>query len=251
MSSLREIGFTKYEREVYRTLLRKGSATGKEISENCSVPPTAVYPNLKSLLKKELIQKIDGEQTVYRALPVKTALGRYIEKKQKTLEGLKEQSIREAEELSKNFLESKDGEEIIQISKGKEFSSAVYWDAIKRVNKTFYVLGWRFEKVGERYNFLKDFKKAMKKGVDARIIVTGDFEKQRELVNAYLKAGIKLRYSPIENISILIVDEKECKITLKKRDLPEKYNLHVMDEYLAQALNSYFLSVWDKGQEII
>lgn len=249
MNYLKDLGLTKYEHKIYTSLLRNGRSTSKEISDLSNVPPTAVYPNLRSLIKKQLIQKIESDPTLYESLPPAIALQNFITRKQRELENIKKQTIKEAEALSLEKPPAKE-KEIVHLTRGKEFSSAVYNEVIKKVSKTFYVLGWRFEKVGERYNFLKEFKKIIKKGVDVRIIVTGKYEKQKELVKAYQKTGIKLKYFPIDNISILVVDNKECKITLKSREFPEKYNIHILDEFLSQALSTYFLDTWEKAEAI-
>ena len=54
---LRKIGLTPYETKIYQVLLSYGRLGAKEIAERSKVPPTAVYPNLKSLISKNLIQK--------------------------------------------------------------------------------------------------------------------------------------------------------------------------------------------------
>lgn len=249
MGYLKKIGLTKYESYVYSSLMRNGRSSAIEISDKSKVPPTAVYPNLKALIKKQLVQKIGGDPATYEALPINASIKNLIEKKQKELEQLELETINYLEELSTEKSVPKE-REIVTLSKGKTFSSEIYHESIKKVNKTFFIMGWRFEKIGDRYNFLKEFKKAIKRGVDVRIIVTGSYEKNRELVEAYQKSGIKLKFFPLENISIFIVDEKECKITLKNRNLPEKYNMHIHDESLSQALNTYFLDTWEKAREV-
>jgi hypothetical protein len=111
-------------------------------------------------------------------------------------------------------------------------------------------MGWRFERVGDRYNILKGYKKIIKKGIDVRIIITGNYQKNPELINAYKEAGVKLKYFLADNFSIVVLDGNECKITLKNRSLPEKYNLQINDPSLSQALNNYFLDVWKKATPI-
>lgn len=250
MKVFKELGLTAYEDKIYATLLVQKRATGKEIAERSGVPLTAVYPNLKSLEQKRLIQKIIADPTQYAPLSPKTALTRFIEHKKKDLDLLKLQGLQEAEALFTKSAHGEKREEIITLTHGKEFSTAVYREALKKAKHTFYILGWRFEKVGERYNFLTGFRKLIKNHVDIRIIVTGDYAKQAELVEIYKKEGILLRYAPLDNVSILVVDQNECKITLKNRDLPDKYNLHILDTDLARALHSYFLNVWDTAETI-
>lgn len=248
MKSLRMLGLTRYETAIYKALIESGTLNAKEISEISKVPQTAVYPNLNLLMKKQLVQKINSNPSLFEILPIAQSIGNAIKRKQKILEELKEKILVETQELKKAKPEKE--KEIIKLTRGKEFSSAIYYEFMKRVKKTFFVMGWRFEKVGERYNLLNEYRSILKKGVDVRIIVTGAHEKNKELVEAYKEAGIKLRYWPADNFSIVVIDEKECKITLKNREFIEKYNLQISDTSLSQALNLYFLDVWEKAREI-
>lgn len=248
MKSLRKLGLSKYETSIYKTLIQSGTSTVKGISENSGVPITAVYPNLNSLIGKQLVQKINSDPSLFSPLPTQQAINNLIRKKQDSLNGLKTQVLDEINGLSRNAPQK--NEEIIKLTRGKEFSSEIYADFISRTKKTFYIMGWRFEKIGDRYNILKNYKSLLKKGVDIRIIVTGMHQKNPDLISAYKEAGINLRFFPADNFSIVIIDGKECKITLKNKDLPEKYNLQINDASLSQALQSYFLDTWEKSQAI-
>jgi len=249
MDSLKKLGLTKYEISIYETLLKDKRLSAREISERSKVPPTAVYPNLNSLREKKFIQKIEGNPSVFEILSPKAAINRLVNQRKKSLDTLETQAINDASSIfSKN--PSIKEKEIIKLTKGKEFSSEIYYDFMKRAQKTFFILGWRFEKIGDRYTVLKGYKEIIKRKVDVRIIVTGTYQKNKELINAYKDAGIKLRFFPADNFSIVVVDAKECKITLKNRDFPEKYNLQIKDSSLSQALHSYFLDTWEKAKPI-
>jgi len=249
MRSLKKLGLTKYETCVYKTLLRSKKLNAKEISKQSNIPPTAVYPNLSSLKGKQLIQKIESDPAIFEILPPKAAIKNLISQRKKSLQDLENQAIEETTTIFSESPPEKE-KEIIKFTKGKTFSSEVYNEAIKKVNKSLYVLGWRFEKVGNRYEYLRKLRTIVKKGIDVRIIATGKYEKNIELVEAYKKEKIKLRYFPLNNISILIIDNRECKITLKDRSLSEKHNLQILDSSLSQALQTYFLDTWEKARPI-
>ncbi|MBU0906585.1 MAG: hypothetical protein KKD18_06215 [Nanoarchaeota archaeon] len=249
MESLKKLGLTKYELAIYETLLRNKKLSAREIAEHSKVPPTAVYPNLNSLKEKRLIQKIEGDPAVFEILPPKAAINNLIAQKKKHLEGLEAQAITETTSLLSETPMTRE-KEIIKYTRGKAFSSEVYDEAMKKVQRTFYVLGWRFEKIGDRYKYLKDFRSIIRRGVDARIIVTGNYQKNPELIQAYKDENIKMKFFPLDNFSILLVDGKECKITLKDRTLPEKHNLQILDPSLSEALNNYFLDLWEKATPV-
>lgn len=244
---LKQAGLNGYESRVYTTLLQNGELDAKSISERSNIPPTAVYPNLKSLKSKGLIQEMVGKVCVYQALPPESALSAYMEEQKKALTGLKEKLVAESEKLSFSKSEKK---EVVQVSYGQEFSEQIYLEFLARAKKTYYVLGWTFRTIGNKYTNLQKFKeKVQKEKLDVRVIITGE-AKQKDLIEAYLAAGIKMRYYPLENFSIFVADEKECKITLKGKDLAHRYNIQILDKNLARALQSYFLQVWAQATEI-
>ncbi|HLC71876.1 MAG TPA: helix-turn-helix domain-containing protein [Candidatus Nanoarchaeia archaeon] len=246
---LRSLGLTSYETKIYRCLLEYGKLNARGIAQHSGVPPTAVYPNLKTLVERGLIQQLHGEVSLFQALAPSLALPSFVEREKKKLTALQETIVEQGEKLlqSKQIIKER---EVLHLSYGKEFSSAIYFDALERVQKTFYILGWLFLKVGNKYEFLQKFKKALRRGVDIRILLTGPPDKNWELLKTYQEAGIKTRYLPLNNFSILVVDGKECKITLKDRKLPEKINLHILDESLARAMHTYYLDQWDKAEEL-
>ena len=199
--------------------------------------------------EKRLIQQFKGEVTLFQALPPEVAVPAFIEDEKKRLAEAQEKIIFQAQQLfhSKKIVKER---EVLQVSYGREFSAAMYFNALDKVQKSFYILGWLFLKVGEKYHFLTEFKKALRRGVDVRILLTGPPDKNWQLLKTYQDAGIKVKYIYLNNFSIVVVDGKECKITLKGRDLPEKINMHIIDDSLAKALHTYFLDQWEKAEDM-
>ena len=114
---------------------------------------------------------------------------------------------------------------MLRLTHGKEFSLEVYSDSFLKAKKTFYILGWRLEKIGDKYNLLKKLKRLVKRKIDVRIILTGSGNKKWELISDYIDEGINIKYLPLDNFSIFILDGKECKITLKDKTLMDKFNI--------------------------
>ena len=83
-----------------------------------------------------------------------------------------------------------------------------------------------------------------------RVIITGDNPKYTELIGEFHKWNIRMKYYPINNFSIIIKDCEECKITLKHSGTDERFNIHIKDRDLSLFLNQYFLSVWNKSEDI-
>lgn len=67
---MKTYNFTEYETKAYVTLLELGKATGYELSKQSSIPRSKIYNILETLYKKGLVQKNQGEQIYYIAIPV-------------------------------------------------------------------------------------------------------------------------------------------------------------------------------------
>jgi sugar-specific transcriptional regulator TrmB len=248
MEQLRKLGLGKYESEIYSCLLKLRRAGAKDISEKSKVPVTAVYPNLKSLIEKQLVQEVKGEISLFELINPKIALKSFIEKREKEIAETGNELLDYIKGIEKETVEKP--REVIELSHGKDVSARIYYDAMKRARESFYILGWRFYKVEDKYIFLRELKKLVKKRVDVRIILTGTFDKKFDLIEDYKNSKIKMRYLPLDNFSIFIMDARECKITLKDKNLPKRYNIHILDKNLASALNLYFLERWKIAREI-
>ncbi|MFA6461210.1 MAG: helix-turn-helix domain-containing protein [Candidatus Woesearchaeota archaeon] len=247
---LKEIGLNGYESKIYLVLLQYGKLDAKSVSQYSKVPPTAVYPNLKSLLEKGLIQKFEDKIASYQILPPETAISGYVEDTKKKMNKIKEEIVLISKQTFQNKI-IQPRPEVVHLSQGKDTSEQIYLDALSRTEKTYYILGWTFRTVSNKYTNLHQYAAAVKKKkVDMRIIVTGTGKKMYPVIKAYQEAGIKMRYFPLENFSIFISDQKECKITLKDKAYAQRYNLQIIDPNLSKVLQQYFLDVWEKSVEI-
>ena len=246
---LRLLGLTQYETKIYHTLLARGKLTAQELAEYSKVPPTAVYPNIKSLLSKKLVQQFSGKIRLFEALNPEMALPAFIERKKEHLSALQQALIQEAKR-TRNSQHITPPKEVIQLAQGNKISEALYQTFEEKAEQSLYILGWFMYKIKDKYTHLQRLRKLVQQKVDVRLILIGRKEKQWSVITAYQKAGIPIRYLPLENFSLVICDGKDCKITLKSRELPEKMHILVHDNDLASAMQSYFLMTWEKAEEI-
>ena len=239
---------TKYECAVYTALLESGELSAKKVAEHSKVPPTAVYPNLLSLVEKRLVQRMKGKVSTFACIPSDQAIIAFLEEKKLELKEKGKAALQYCKSIKKK--EPVKEREVLTTTCGRELSAQAYLSAMKRTKKSFFILGWKFEKTGDKYSFLHKFRSLRKSGVDVRVILTGTMNKRWSLVEAYKSAGIPVRYLPLDNFSIFTSDGKECKITLKSEDLPDRVNVHILDESFAKSLELYFLDLWKRAKEL-
>lgn len=122
---LRRLGLTQYETRIYCTLIARGTLSAQEIAEHSKVPPTAVYPNIKSLLDKKLIQQFSGKVRAFEALNPELAIPALIEEKRKGLLALQREVVERAKR-ARNSQQIAPVKEVIQLAQGREISEAVY-----------------------------------------------------------------------------------------------------------------------------
>jgi sugar-specific transcriptional regulator TrmB len=247
MDALLPLGLTRYESQVYTALLEHGRSSAKEISLHANLPPTAVYPNLKSLVSKRLVQKYNGITMEFEAVPPRIGMDAYIKRRTASLEADASLLIPQLESLI-NTKEPFPKKQAIVLSSGSEASIAITQSFMARAKRSLYILGWRFRSRMRKIH-ATDFA-VVRRHADIRIIVTGNDIRNREMIIAFRKQGIPLRYYPLDNFSVASMDGKEAKITLKNENLGEKFNIHILDEDLASFLEQYFLSLWKKSQPI-
>jgi sugar-specific transcriptional regulator TrmB len=249
MHGLRRSGLTKYESSIYEALIRCGKSTAQELSVSSRVPKTAVYPNIKKLITYNLVQEIKGDPSIFEALPL-SAFSNFVDNKIKVFSELKDEtlnSLKKIKDQSKNIVDR----EVLSLSRGKEASSSFYYSGFAKARRTYFILGWRFENIGDKYNLLKHFAKIVKAGVDVRLLITSPKDKVNlTLLADYREAGVAVKHIGLDNFSLVIIDGRECKITLKNQSLNDKYNIAIVDQNLSKAMNSYFLDCWSRAENI-
>jgi sugar-specific transcriptional regulator TrmB len=246
MDIYKELGLTIYEKKVYEAILKLGRTNATNISEMSKVPQTAVYPSLKNLQNKGLVQKFSAEISEFEAINPKISITKLINSKQKNLEEMKIKAIDDLNKITKDQIPIK--KKVIELGSGRNFSNETYHEYINKAEKSLFILGWKFEKVGEKYDILKRLKIPLKRKVDVRIISIGEKEnKNTKIIKEFMETGIKIKFLPFEDFSLLIADNKLCKITIKQKG-EDKVSLNILDENFVDFIRGYYLELWNKAE---
>ncbi|MFO7833855.1 MAG: helix-turn-helix domain-containing protein [Halohasta sp.] len=105
MPSLRDLGLSEYEARSYRSLLRTGPTTAKELSRTSEVPMGRIYDVLNSLEQHNLVRsQAAGRPKKYVAVEPEVALDRLLEAKQRELDA----QARQYEEVVDSLVEEID-----------------------------------------------------------------------------------------------------------------------------------------------
>jgi HTH-type transcriptional regulator, sugar sensing transcriptional regulator len=241
--SLKKLGLSDYESKIYTALLRIGRADARKISKESKIPPTAVYPNLRALKDMGFVEIFEGENYLYDAIKPEIALRGYEEQKILEMKQTKEEALNE---LKKN-ISAEEQFDPIRLSYGKQTSQSQFEEFSIKAKKRVYVAGWKFSKTTDVPGMIRHVKLLLSNSVDVRIIFREQSEITRYLSREIVKVGAKVKYADIGNFSIIIFDDKLCKISLKSEDRKERINILIDDRDLSRSMTDYFNTVWKKA----
>lgn len=104
MADLRDLGLSEYEKRVYRTLLRTGPTTAKELSEESEVPMGRIYDVLNGLEGIDLVRSQTASRPKrYAAVEPEAALDRLLAERRAELDERAEQYAAIADELGEQL----------------------------------------------------------------------------------------------------------------------------------------------------
>ena len=194
MTDLRDLGLSKYEARTYRSLLRTGPATAKELSNASDVPMGRIYDVLNALEHHSLVRsQTAGRPKKYAAVEPDTALGRLFENKREELQTRIDQYEAAVEELTADLEATApiDGE-FWTAAVGTEASVGLLVERLAAAEQSLVIVvggvspQFDFGTVGERV--AAELEAAVDRGVDVSLLMGPDLV-------ASLPAGIGGRYT--------------------------------------------------------
>ena len=247
MTGFGNLGLSQYEEAVYKAAIRLGRADARNISKESCVPITAVYPNLKTLAAKGLVQKIESDVALYEAKDPKIALSALLDSRKERLE--KEYAAAMAE-LSAIRKSEEAPKEPVTISTGREISNKIFLELARNTKESLYIMGWGFFRTHHDYPMLRELKSLVEGGKDIRLITNHPKPLKNYMLKEIHKLGVDMRKHEMRNFSIIVRDGEETKITLKSPEIGPRVILHIEDPSLSTALKEYFLTRWRKAKKV-
>ncbi|OGJ20879.1 hypothetical protein A3K73_09245 [Candidatus Pacearchaeota archaeon RBG_13_36_9] len=229
-----EIGLTKNEARVYKTLVRFGKLGAGETSRESGVSYSKIYNVLDSLISKGIV-KVIPEKSKKFVPSSPEALIELIDKKQKKLEKAKEK----VKELKK-FYEIKEKNPVVMEIGRKGFYKIV--KELKEGKEYSYSIKYTSEYKPE---FVRDALKSKRKGIDGRTLTRYDKETEKE-VKKWLKVKKEMRKIENEGVAMSIIDDDEVMISLIKSNV----TLLIKDAPFAKIMKKMFEETYKTAGEI-
>ncbi|MDO8726645.1 MAG: helix-turn-helix domain-containing protein [Candidatus Methanoperedens sp.] len=266
--NLRSFGLTKYEADVYLTLLRLGSADANLISSTSGVPLGRMYSILNELLEKRVIHSQETRPRKFIAVDPSTSIKYLIEAQRFKL---KHQSLAlddMASEIEKELLgikRSPQNKQFWTAAMGTGAVLDIIIEQLNMVNKEMritvgypefsnYVLSKKPES-----ELTKAMLRALERGVKFRMLIDRDLNNAERSIDEniksifrYLGKNLECRITSFSSTLFDIIDDDMVNIKINSPIRKEELFaiVHVRDKKLAKEMKSYFDMVWKDAEPL-
>ena len=263
--NLRSFGLTKYEADVYLTLLRLGSADAHLISSTSGVPLGRMYSILNELLDKKIIHSQETRPRKFVAVDPSTSIKYLIEAQRFKL---KQQSFAlddMATELEKELLgikRSPQNKQFWTAAMGAGAVLDIIIEQLNMVNKEMsitvsypefsnYVLSKKPES-----DLAKAMLRALERGVKFRMLVDRAINSEQSIdenvksIFRYLGKNLECRITTFSSTLFDVIDDDMVNIKINSPIRKEELFaiVHVRDKDLAVDMKEYFDMVWNEAE---
>lgn len=240
------LDLNKYEREIILFLSQVDDADAKSIYKNTKVPQGRIYGVLNELRIKDLIIEIPIKPKKYKIDDIKKTLKNYLLKKKLDLDI----KSREAEDIEIQK---------IQIQSKTIPSSNVYIGREAHINA---IVRMRNDAKRELLQIAPLFEgnfasrlsiqRALKSGVEIRIITMNVNKKNNDSVRNCIKFGGEIRtMQNLEPVTLLIRDSKEFILGIQNREnAEERMIISSYNTALLKLLRKNFFDNWKKAKPV-
>ena len=237
------LGLTKYEEMAYITLLKKGCMNAEVLSKESGVPLGKIYHTLSKLAEKGLIKIIPQRPKLFEAVDPKIAIQTLIEIRKKYLEKEGELAIKKLSTYPSN----KPIIEGVRVVYGQTLYRLV--DEWYRSASLYLKRAFTFDSLPRRIMLLQ--KIAIKRGVKIMLLATQIDKRKVKLIQKCKKLGIEVRYFPLHELRIVIVDGKIGMIGVMNPSIPgQRIGIISESKEFCKAIEGYFDYLW-RGATIV
>jgi sugar-specific transcriptional regulator TrmB len=253
--TLVKLGLTPNQAKLYLAHLKIGKANGRTLAKHSNLARQEVYQLLSDLQEIGLVEKVIKSPSEFNPVPIQAGLSVLLVKRKR--------EYREIEEETKTLLEKfKSIQKETFAEGGNGFllipGTIMFFEKRKKmlanVKQNLRVITTEKRLAQTMHYLLRDYKKALKKGVKIRIITEkfGDEESFLKTVHSLMtKPNFSLRYvTPPIKASVVIFDDKEAfVIVYPKLDLVKSPALWTNHTGLISMYQDHFETMWASALE--
>ena len=245
-ADLKRAGLTSYETKVYITLLSEGILKGGELSKKSRVPQGRTYEVLRQLVEKGFVQELKTSPKLFKSVAPRIAILVFLSKKRKELDILEKTLFEQLRARNDDKQQSRTDEKITLL-RGKDVIEPIIKQELEHVKKYFKRM-FTFEYLP--YGLLREERNLMKKGIKFKLLGTLWNKETASAMRKATKYGYEVRYYPVEELRISIVDGENSFINLVGKNAHDRTVLLVESKELTKALEHYFDAIWEKAKRV-
>ena len=269
LEKLRSFGLTKYEADVYLTLLRIGSVDANVIAPTSGVPLGRIYGILSSLQEKKVIHAQETRPRKFAAVEPSTALKYLLDAQNFKLQQASLRLGEMAVELERDLLgikQSPQNKQFWTAALGSEETRNIIIEQINQVNEEMCLtIGYpEFSKYlpsrnAEKNDTRKALLRALERGVKFRMLIDRginypDMSRDETVrnISKYLGKNLQCRVITFTSTLFDVIDND--RINLKISSPVKKEELfaivHVRDKKVAAEMKKHFEDMWDRAEPL-
>ncbi len=244
---LRQIGLTTYESNIYLTLLKEGTLTGRAISQKSNVPQGKTYEVLKNLVTKGFVVEKKGILKNFCPIQPEISIKRYCTQKVNNITNLQENLVIELSKL-KIKKEIPLITERVNLLAGIEQVQTIATELLENSKKEHKVM-YTYEQLF--YPVIRLIPQKIKENVKIKFLATKATEQGLKWMKEHVKMGVEVRYYKVEELRITIKDINEAMIMIiNPRNKNDRIGMHCKSTEFSKALSHYFDNLWNKAKII-
>jgi len=239
---LRNLGLTDYEIRVYLAILQHPSSRIPEIARSSGVPQPKVYPTVKRLLERGLLESQLGPVNTYQALapdlsfaPLVSELQRRAQEATEAISGLQQEFEEPGEAIG-----AREGR--IKLFQGRQAIRRNFLERVSRSETSIAIIA-RLPLIVDDDD--EQVAQAVRRGVQVRILLEApadyDFESE-PVFRRQMEIGCEQRFVPSVPLRMAIFDKRVSILPMQDRAKKAKgmMMLEVRNEGLSEGLTGVF-----------
>ena len=250
---LKSLGLTDYEVRVYLAILQRPASRIPEISRASEVPQPKVYPTVKRLLERGLLESELGPVNTYNALAPKDSFAPLLEdlERRKHVAGGTVEQLQEEFDAPGDAMGAREGR--IKLFKGKQAIRRNFLELIERSEISIYLVA-RLPLVINDDN--SEIQKAIERGVEVKLLVEAPKGSNVEADPHFLsnhEVGVHQRRLEKVPMRLGLFDERVSILPMldsaRRRD--SLMMLEVRNEGLSEGLTGMFNLLWNTATPLL
>ncbi len=246
-SVLKELGLTEYESKCLTVLLSYGKLPAREVAKRAGISSAPVYETLRSLAQRGLVQQVSNDPLTYVAIDPKLSLPKFLEDKKKYVDQIGNTALKLLTNIKQIAGSSEASVESLKVYFGSDYRFSVGLPLYSLAKREIFALTRSDSLPVEHF---REINKAIKRGVDYKLIATQRSATNESVIKKYLHLGAKVKLNrKLHGYHLLLFDRKIALIIL----FGEKNNVAIAvlkNPGLCAGLAQYLETVW-KDSELV